>query len=75
MAKSRGLGRGLDALIPTSAMPVEEAMPSARHHDGESVIKLSLADIDPNREQPRKQFDIDRKSVRHRYATSACFSL
>ena len=59
MAKSRGLGRGLDALIPTSAMPVEEAMPSARHHDGESVIKLSLADIDPNREQPRKQFDMD----------------
>ena len=59
MAKSRGLGRGLDALIPTSAMPVEEAMPPARHHDGESVIKLSLADIDPNREQPRKQFDVD----------------
>ena len=59
MAKSRGLGRGLDALIPTSAMPGEEAMPSARHHDGESVIKLSLADIDPNREQPRKQFDMD----------------
>ena len=57
MAKSRGLGRGLDALIPRAAEPVPAE--AERPREGEVVLSLSLADIDPNREQPRKRFDAE----------------
>lgn len=50
MAKTRGLGRGLDALIPQT--PEEEESEKA-----EKVLQLALSDIDPNREQPRRTFD------------------
>lgn len=58
MAKSRGLGRGLDALIPTAA-PKAQEQPAVPQREGEAVLKLSLADIDPNREQPRKRFETE----------------
>ena len=58
MAKSRGLGRGLDALIPTAA-PKAQEQPAVPQREGEVVLKLSLADIDPNREQPRKRFETE----------------
>ena len=57
MAKQRGLGRGLDALIPVSAAPAAPSEPDERPREGEAVLRLSLADIDPNREQPRRRFD------------------
>ncbi|MGI6183236.1 MAG: ParB/RepB/Spo0J family partition protein [Candidatus Fimadaptatus sp.] len=58
MARSRGLGRGLDALIPTAA-PKAQEQPAVPQREGEAVLKLSLADIDPNREQPRKRFETE----------------
>ena len=58
MAKSRGLGRGLDALIPTAA-PKAQEQPAVPQREGEAVLKLSLADINPNREQPRKRFETE----------------
>jgi ParB family chromosome partitioning protein len=47
-AKKSGLGRGLDALFVDNA--VEE-------NSTASAVKLKLMDIEPNREQPRKNFD------------------
>lgn len=54
---SRGLGKGLDSLIPmggTSA-PVSEKREDKK--EPESVVKITQ--VEPNREQPRKNFDED----------------
>jgi len=53
---SRGLGRGLGALL--GDMDKEhEALTNEEARPGDSVENLRLVDIDPNRDQPRKQFD------------------
>ena len=49
-AKKGGLGKGLDALLMDNA--VEEISPT-------SAVKLKIMDIEPNREQPRKDFAED----------------
>lgn len=61
MAK-RGLGKGLDSLIPSNVMeqPVKTvaAASSGQNKDeGTTVVKINL--VEPNREQPRKNFDED----------------
>ncbi len=43
----KGLGRGLDALLNDNAA------------DGSGAVTVKLNDIEPNREQPRKDFDED----------------
>lgn len=45
-SKKRGLGKGLDALFMDNST-----------EDAESAHMLSISDIEPNRDQPRKQFD------------------
>lgn len=45
---SRGLGRGLDAIIPTLALTEDD-----------KVIDLNLNELRPNPYQPRKTFDVD----------------
>ena len=45
-AKKGGLGKGLDALFADNA--IEEDTPA---------VKLKISEIEPNREQPRKEFD------------------
>lgn len=47
-AKKGGLGRGLDALFADNS--VEESSSA-------SAVKLSLNEIEPNKDQPRKTFD------------------
>ncbi len=55
MAKSRGLGRGLESLIPA---PVPSAGGAAAlRDDGNGVLELPVARISPNRWQPRRSFD------------------
>ena len=57
---ARGLGRGLDSLIPKSSADTESKKIKDEKSDGnnsESLIKITL--IEPNREQPRKNFDED----------------
>lgn len=63
MAKSmkHGLGRGLDALLggapgdqATGPSPAAEP---ATEQAGDAVRLIAITDIDPNREQPRRQFD------------------
>ena len=44
MASKRGLGRGLDILLPESEMPG-------------GATEIALADIDPNPDQPRRSFE------------------
>ena len=51
MTKKSGLGKGLDALL-TNNIPAEEAV-----KEGEIVENLKLIDVEPNREQPRRNFD------------------
>ena len=46
---SRGLGKGLDALIPTGE--------SSNTKQAETIVKITK--VEPNREQPRKNFDED----------------
>ena len=56
--KRSGLGKGLDSLITNKVAPVELEVPAK----DEKVIEGILVDInkvEPNREQPRKNFDED----------------
>lgn len=65
MALKRGLGKGLDSLIPTNEMmesevkhaTVSTASSPEEEKDGTLMVKLSK--VEPNREQPRKNFDED----------------
>ena len=62
MAASRGLGKGLDALIPVGINEkkakagniIEE---NAERKEGEKLVNITK--VEPNREQPRKNFDED----------------
>ena len=52
MAKPKtGLGKGIDLLIP------QEPIVSKKTDTKEPVTQLKLSQIEPNRKQPRKQFD------------------
>ena len=44
MATKKGLGRGLDILLPESDMPA-------------GTTEIALSEIDPNPDQPRRDFD------------------
>lgn len=56
MSRSRGLGKGLNALIPTSDVEQSE-IASGGKGGGERVVFLSLDAIVPNRFQPRRDFN------------------
>ena len=51
MTKKSGLGKGLDALLINN-IPDEETA-----KDGEVVEKLKIIEVEPNRDQPRRNFD------------------
>lgn len=60
-AKGRGLGKGLDALIPSAQTPkktAKEANPETSGEKGAEVL-VKITKVEPNREQPRKNFDED----------------
>lgn len=53
---AHGLGRGLGALL--GEIDDDNAvMTGGEASDGDRVVNLPLADIDPNRDQPRRDFD------------------
>ena len=56
MARKSGLGRGLDALIPTGSVV---APPLDGGGSGTGLQEISVAAIDPNPNQPRSHFDED----------------
>lgn len=65
MASKRGLGKGLDSLIPVSDVQPESKKSITVTSDAkdetvqkaETVVKITK--VEPNREQPRKNFDED----------------
>lgn len=51
MARRSGLGKGLEALIPTDGAPLSAPI------DGEGLAEIALSQIVANRHQPRDRFD------------------
>ncbi len=51
MTKKTGLGKGLDALLSSNI--IEEEKPQ----DGEVIQNLKIIDVEPNKDQPRRNFD------------------
>ncbi len=56
---ARGLGKGLDSLIPAAAPKVnsDKAVEKTENSVQETLVKITK--VEPNREQPRKNFDED----------------
>ena len=63
--KRNGLGKGLDSLIPNKNTVKTEKMPEGKikkdsaeeSKSGEIMVRIN--EVEPNREQPRKDFDED----------------
>lgn len=51
MTKNTGLGKGLDALLVSTNVEEEKIQ------EGEVVQRLKIIEVEPNREQPRRNFD------------------
>lgn len=58
---SRGLGKGLDSLIPMSdsSKPIAEKKGIDKEDNSVSEMTVKITQVEPNREQPRKNFDED----------------
>lgn len=57
---ARGLGKGLDALIPSSLgtdNSTKSKQQKPEKQEGETIVNITK--VEPNREQPRKNFDED----------------
>lgn len=56
---ARGLGKGLDSLIPMAVSKEDTNKASVKEEDknSETIVKITM--VEPNREQPRKNFDED----------------
>ena len=66
MAPKRGLGKGLDSLIPNSVLKpatpeklAEESKKTVKTEEKTAETMVKITKIEPNREQPRKHFDSD----------------
>ena len=61
MAAPRGLGKGLDLMIPNIVGETKEKKESkdttGKEQGPETIVKITK--VEPNREQPRKHFDED----------------
>ena len=56
--KGKGLGKGLDTLIPSEYVPPKKGNEDQKGaNEAETVVKITK--VEPNREQPRKHFDED----------------
>lgn len=56
---ARGLGKGLDALIPSTIEVKNEKVKVDNSVDDSSEKLVKITMVEPNREQPRKNFDED----------------
>lgn len=56
---ARGLGKGLDSLIPVAVPQAEtKAVEDTKENNGQGTY-VKITKVEPNREQPRKNFDED----------------
>ena len=60
MAKNTGLGKGLEALFTDKSI-IEDIKNDIKEEkkEGEVVEKIKIIDIEPNRNQPRRNFDME----------------
>ncbi len=56
---ARGLGKGLDALIPQETVPVKKTSGKTNTKKGEGVEYVKISSVEPNPNQPRKTFNED----------------
>ncbi len=58
-AKRSGLGKGLDSLIPMGSEleEIQQKKKNPAAETEETPVMIKVSQIEPNREQPRKQFD------------------
>ena len=60
MAKNTGLGKGLDALFAdTKIIDEVKEDKKGKTKDGEVVETIKIIDIEPNKNQPRRTFDME----------------
>lgn len=57
-AKKARIGKGLDALIPSGGVAKTAEKP-VKDTDKDGVVNVKISKVEPNREQPRKNFDED----------------
>ena len=57
-AKKARIGKGLDALIPSGGVSKTVEKP-VKVTDKDGVVNVKISKVEPNREQPRKNFDED----------------
>ena len=55
MVKKTGLGKGLDALFANNI--IEEVKEEEKLQEGEIIQNLKLIEVEPNKNQPRTNFD------------------
>ena len=57
MPKMTGLGKGLDALFGGAPMEMQEEQKEEEIESNENLKSLKITEVEPNREQPRKNFN------------------
>lgn len=55
----RGLGKGLDAMIPAKVSSSAKEKPIVENHIEGQVVNVNITKVRPNKNQPRKNFDED----------------
>ena len=55
----RGLGKGLDSIIPAKVSSSAKETKIVEQHIEGQVVKVNITKVEPNRNQPRKTFDED----------------
>ena len=65
-AKMTGLGKGLDVLFGGSPLDVqmEGSVETEELEDSKNLKTLKITEVEPNREQPRKNFNQDVKRTK-----------
>lgn len=56
---ARGLGKGLDSLIPAGNLPKQNTSEIEKNLEKKAETIVKISKVEPNREQPRKNFDED----------------
>jgi ParB family chromosome partitioning protein len=59
MAKNTGLGKGLDALFTDKSIIDDVKENKVEQQEGEKIEKIKIIEIEPNRNQPRRKFDME----------------
>ena len=56
---ARGLGKGLDLLIPNTVGETKKEKEKSKTKEAAGQVVVKITQVEPNREQPRKNFDED----------------